>query len=288
MFLREFGSHDDWDREAALQCLLVIKALYIKDVAMIGTVAAPENTVPILHLQTTYTWPPRWVVFRAGDNRFHVIIAGTTNSVQMGYHIVASGVLPLGAVKDLNYKTGAAQPNLPWNSVAIDILNEIVDVIGDPPANSKWYFSGHSYGGAVAQLLGHYMIKSYAKDSQVMVFGSPKVWTEPFPGPFPDVYWRIESEGDVVTISPSQVPDLGPVFINAVDLVAGKKPENRWDWIALRWTHYGKSAVIYADGGLVPPPAPVVPLPKYVSTSLIAKHLPNNYFGRVLANAGGG
>lgn len=287
MFLRPFGTEDDWDREAALQMLLVIRSLYVQDANMLATVSGIENTIVVQHFYGTYTWPPAWVVFRSNDDVFTFCWAGTTNSVQFTGHMIGSGIAPVGVVKDLNYKLGTAQPNLPWSLVAEEHLKQFVAAVGTVPPGARFRCSGHSYGGAVAQLVASELRKSYPGEVQCIVFGSPKTWTEQFGGPFPQVYWRIESEGDIVTITPPNKPDLMPIFANLVDTVSAKGPEAKWDWIPLRWAHYGKAAVLYADGGLVAPDQDPVPLPKYVTTSPIAKHYTNNYFGRILANAGG-
>lgn len=288
MFLRDYGSANDWDREAALQALLIIKGLYVKDADLLAEVAGLENRLALLHFYSEYTWPPGWCVYRSTDDRFFMFWAGTTNSVQWLGHVVGSGSAPVGVIKDINFSPGKPQANLPWAAVAEEHLQAFIDELGPIPPGARFRCAGHSYGGAIAQVVASELIRRYGVEAQCMVFGSPKVWTQSYPGPFPEVFWRIESEGDVVTVTPHPQPDLMPVFANVVDIASGKVPEAQWDWIPLRWQHYGNAVVLWENGSTTQPSAPVNPLPEFVTLNLIGRHLTNNYFGRVRANALGG
>ena len=86
------------------------------------------------------------------------------------------------------------------------------------------HVTGHSLGGAVAQIIGMWLHKR-GKNVQVYSYGSPKVSSQVLSGGQP-THWRVVRLSDPVTFSPTWPYRHTGLFIDSQDLDWGPDNDN--------------------------------------------------------------
>lgn len=172
------------------------------------------------------TWPPSFLCVRKGDNYF-VAIEGTTNNGQFVGHIP-------GIWLREDYLGDSSVHGGWWD--ASRTLRQLLPSM----AAGNWYFSGHSYGGAVAAILSMEMAESRGSAVvELMTFGAPMHMTNGYRGPLPSPYWRFEATSDLVPSTPPNGLELfGTVWRNPINWV-------RTDWF---FWEYGSGQVLNPIG----------------------------------------
>lgn len=239
--LRRFQSEGTWDRLAAGQQLVLLRALYAEREAGARALLATDAQLVAWEEIEDYSWPPSWCVIRDG-NRWFITLAGTTNLRQMGGHLlgtiaVADGPGPIPSIEG-NVIEG--RPNGAWAALWDTLWPDIRAKLPDDLAGHQVHLSGHSYGGALAQLFASRLMRAESADVQVMTFGQPRVWTKGYKGPIPEVCYLLASPYDPVFASPPSYNAVwvgqlyGDVGLGGIDVV--------------RWQHYGEIVYLRADG----------------------------------------
>lgn len=279
-FLRDFESNGDWDREAAAQQTIIVRALYENRQDIVEAMLAPAAEIIKWEFRGGWLtpWPPSYCVIENAINDFFVVIAGTTSLRQAGGHIFGSVLVPFVTLTGFTSHMGTARPNYAWMKVAVDMWQEIRPVLPAVISTAHLHFFGHSYGGAVAAVTAEGVRREGALNVQCMTIGSPKVWTYGGLDFLPTVYYRLESEGDLVTASPPDT-DLVASFSNLNEIKAAAKLTQL---VAARWQHQGVGVLLTADGSGVPSAPATFPVPEFVTDSFLANHTTANYFGRIV------
>ncbi len=239
--------------------------IYRHDRANLQTILGPGDEILEFH-QGEVTWPPDYAIVRSLPRRYFVMIAGTIGPAQLA--------LQSSALNAVAYQgTGGGYTSALWLAAADAIdatLKARVDV--DIP-ETRLYFSGHSYGGVVAQLLAFRYARRLGSDKvQLLTFAQPKGLSPSYSREQPSPYWRVHSNLDIV-------PTL---FLDSPGLVLVQpgKPAS-WQDIGAQWVHYGADSVIDVHGVIGGAADDAKPLPPDVEVGRIAEHYPSNYLGRV-------
>ena len=86
------------------------------------------------------------------------------------------------------------------------------------------YVTGHSLGGAVAQIIGMWLHKR-GKNVQIYSYGSPKVSDQVLPGGQP-THWRVVRRSDPIPFTPPWPYSHTGLFIDSQDLDWGPDNDN--------------------------------------------------------------
>ena len=108
-----------------------------------------------------------------------------------------------------------------FRDAAITIM-QILD--NDHVIEHTVHLTGHSLGGAVAQIIGMWLHKR-GHNVQIFSYGSPKVSSEVLPGGQP-LHWRISRLSDPIPFSPMWPYRHTGVFVNSVSLNWGPDHDN--------------------------------------------------------------
>jgi len=92
------------------------------------------------------------------------------------------------------------------------------------PLEQTVYVTGHSLGGAVAQIIGMWLHKR-GKNVQVFSYGSPKVSSEVLSGGQP-THWRVVRTSDPIPFTPPWPYEHTGLFIDSQDLDWGIDNDN--------------------------------------------------------------
>lgn len=246
---------------AACQTGAIIAALYADRRDLVEQLVGDEGQV-LLWQHRPESWPPSLAVIRSGSGRYFVLMPGTVNISQWRGHVIGSFLR--------SYAGGQSLLNGQWAYAADEVGAEIQSVI-PPPSEGVVHYSGHSYGGAVAQVLAFRRLAAGDSAAQVLTFGAPKAYTSGYPGPLPSVYWRVASTNDVVSTIP---PDIAigsfSQWAYPMDIIAQNA----------RWTHYGAQNVLNWNGEYNANTSPPVDLPVGVQVGIVSEHSMRNYWGR--------
>jgi hypothetical protein len=178
--------------------------------------------------------PPAWSLSRQGDH-YYLAIAGTTEAKQWLKHVE-------GAVASESDFEGA-RSNRFWQQMWGTMKVSVQAKLPPPGAKFKLTITGHSMGGAVAQVAAYELAKIYgAENIELVTMSAPKAFTEGYTGPQPSVYFRASREGDPVTYMPANT--LTQIAAQAVP-VLGHLIGNRTNW-----KHYGTGVMVADDGSL--------------------------------------
>lgn len=280
MRLDSFGTSVAFLPAAAAQQALLTQCVYADRRDLVEQLLGDDGQVLDWHRSGSFSWPPDWAVIKSGGERYFVVIAGSTNPRQHAGHIVGSVVQPFDSPPySLNLGGGV---NYPWYWAALEVASAVKQHLPPTGAAYSVFWSGHSYGAALAQINADLMARNIVLPIfvQCLTFGSPKVWTAGLTvSPRLEVWHTIQSAGDLVTASPP-----------AVELVFMAPPNQPFDWrkpwwyrVSLSWRHYGTVHVLQPDGGTDSSAADPSPLPPYVAGSAWLYHSMPNYYGRVTA-----
>lgn len=183
--------------------------------------------------------PPSWAVIVDGDSVCFVI-AGTTNLNQMFFQAA-------GATGDVYHNDPTINVGRFWSN-AYSVLSASFRA-SIPTGTRTVRISGHSYGGAVAQLFAFDLAKTPGSVQRIelLTFGQPQPLTQGFTGTLPGVYHRVAHELDPVAFLPPYGFD-----------VESLNPFNQryWSGEPMRWWRYGTGAQL-SDAGTVTPDARV-------------------------------
>lgn len=262
--LRDFG-YADPDFVAACQQGALVWCLYAdrKDLARVVTGPA---AVELDWQWRPESWPPSFQLWHTPPDTYWIAITGTTDLTNQGpRHLLGQWWL--------HEEADGSIVHAPWWEAANTLYGEIRPQLPDDLSAVRIRISGHSYGGAVAQLLGDRLAADTDQTRvQVLTFGQPAARRNGYVGPTPAVYWRINSTLDVV---PS-LPVNGPIYGLSTWTV-----NNDWVLAWTVWEQYGRFRTIGWDGSYSTYEAPPDPLPTQVSVGLIAEHKGRNYYGRM-------
>ena len=212
------------------------------------------------------TWPPAYTLLKSGAGRYFLAIAGTTRYDQ-GVHQAGP------TTARYRYRGMSTQVAMIWQRAFQVIWDELKDIPELSEPGATYHISGHSYGGAVAQLLANEMADRVGKDRvQLMTFGQPSPLTEGYNGPEPEVFWRLNSPEDPVRNFP--LTDFGLLAVDPHD-------SGTWLWSQDNWQHRGTAKILWASGDMEGGNDDVRPLPPNVELGLRSEHGTANYLGRI-------
>jgi len=219
--------------------------------------------IRLVHQPTT--WPPSYAVLRSGTGRYFVVIAGTTNVSQGVRHV--AGTFWRDALPDGSRVHGQ------WRGVEETLWEEIRPLLPEDLADGQYFISGHSYGGAVGQLMAERIATLTTPATvQLMTFGAARARTIGYEGPEPANHWRIASTNDAVqflAVDESLWGSDNWIFPPA------------WTLLPVSWSHYGRGRSLGWNGFYGTSPTPPVPPPTGVNVGVISEHLLGNYHGRL-------
>ena len=264
--LADFGT-DAANMDAARQQLFLISAVYNDRREDVEAYLGESGVILAWQRQKT-AWPPSWAIIQTAANKYFVVIEGTTNVSQALQHFWGS----FGLSQDDQFVRNFG----PWEVVSTELQESLAEFLSPPSRNLDLRIAGHSYGGAVAQLLGNHYRRTLGPESdiQVMTFGAPRAVTNQYSGPQPQTYWRIESTNDPVTALPPG--ETVPVLVDSV-----------LSWFvpsaAAAWQHRGNQVILYPQGN-TSLPTPPGPYPPFVTDAVPNAHFLDNYLGRLYGN----
>ena len=249
---------------AMIEQLALIQLVYNSDVEGAKRAIGPENKLLAFRVRRN-TYPPSWFLIKTDDERWFIVVEGSTNSTQFVFH--ATGTY----FRD-DYPPGG-KVNGEFYGSWLKIWEEIKEDLGYQPTG-RIHLSGHSYGGAIANIGGYWLLKEDPNcDVEIMTFGAPRALTTGVNTRKPDCNWRVESADDAV-------PTVPPSTLNLFTLLSRDPVE----WLDLQyiWNHYGTPRVMQWDGS-IGPTAPSQPeiLGNLVEGQFPGVHLLSNYIGRV-------
>ena len=108
-----------------------------------------------------------------------------------------------------------------FRDVAVNIM-QIIDTT--KTLEHTVHVTGHSLGGAVAQIIGMWLHKR-GKNVQIFSYGSPKVSSEVLSGGQP-THWRVVSRSDPIPFTPPWPYSHTGLFIDSQDLDWGSDNDN--------------------------------------------------------------
>ena len=110
-----------------------------------------------------------------------------------------------------------------FRDVAINIM-QIIDTTTGYPLEHTVHVTGHSLGGAVAQIIGMWLHKR-GKNVQIYSYGSPKVSDQVLSGGQP-THWRVVRLSDPIPFTPPWPYSHTGLFIDSQDLDWGPDNDN--------------------------------------------------------------
>jgi len=245
---------------------VVLYALY-EDRQDIVTGSLPGYAIDVWKHLPEYEIPSYAVLSKSGHTV--VVVAGTTNGVQLARHAT-------GAFVGWNYKNGGVN-SLWWNTS--DRMRTALNVWMPNPSNSfrRVTFVGHSYGGALAQVLADRLIDDGKDPSTVDVWAiaSPKAYTS----------WvgQTSHQANILLGDEDPVTILPPAAARAAytDPITGLVPlVNPFD----SWDHRGDAVWIRSDGTTSGDWTRGISDPAAWSNISFISHSPSDYAGRLLRN----
>lgn len=257
------------DRDTATaQVLAVTVAVYLNRRDSVEEMLGSDGTVAAFVYRPD-SWPPSYCLITQPEGPTWLVMAGTVNTGQWLGHI--QGTFGATAIR-----TGGAV-NGQWASVAAQVVEEIGPLLPAGPTRPPLCVGGHSYGGAVAQVIAYGLARNPAVGGTALIsYGAPKCFEVGITDPAPDRQYRWRSMADPVPYTPPGQDEaaISPWVRPAL-----------WQLGTLNWTHYGEDVWLAANGTsdpLAPLPAP---LPAGVSVGPLDEHLSLNYWGRLKARA---
>lgn len=253
------------DRTAASQMLATVKAVYADNLDAIAPMLLPSGGIVARHVESS-TWPPSYVIIESSPGDYLIVMEGTTQPIAQGlWHAFGSFAYS---------ETDGSVVNGQWNAVADTVVAAMLAVSGTMPTGVKWRISGHSYGGAVAQLVGERLVNQFpAWDVSLLTIGQPRARGTGYLGRHPSPYWRLDSTGDPVPLIPpaGRYPAITPDLRSWLQLLPN-----------VSWTQYGSEQVLGQTGGInagivIPPDG----LPEDITDSPLAAHGTQNYWARL-------
>ncbi len=187
-------------------------------------------------LQTTRNvvalWEPTWSTFRMGTT-YYVLVQGTESVMQALLH--CSGVAYTESL------TPQTIVNSQWWKVANAFWDEIKGECNPDSGIERVDLCGHSYGGAVAGLLGLRVKQDFpALPVSVATFGSPRARGGFWDQTFPETWVQARNRNDVVPNLPPA--DLTVTFRGLVGSFFGKRSASA------QWMHDGRPVLLDGDG----------------------------------------
>ena len=101
---------------------------------------------------------------------------------------------------------------------------QIIDTTTGYSLEHTVHVTGHSLGGAVAQIIGMWLHKR-GKNVQIYSYGSPKVSDQVLPGGQPS-HWRVVRRSDPIPFTPPWPNSHTGLFIDSQDLDWGPDNDN--------------------------------------------------------------
>lgn len=208
------------------------------------------------------SWPPS-VAYIVQPNRLWIVMAGTVNTGQWIGHLQGSYWYR---------RTSTTTVNGQWLSVAEAIYDQALDLI---PSGAVLGTFGHSYGGAVAQVVAWLAARGLgAARAQHASIAAPRAFGLTRQGPAPAVELRYRSCHDVVPSTPPAVDEVPMLLLNQ---------PFAWRLWHGSWTHHGEQVWLGPDGSSNCSITPPDPLPPGVEVGSVSEHYTANYLGRLLA-----
>lgn len=210
----EFAYSSGSAREEALcQQMALITCLYWNDAERAQRIVNQLGGGVIVKWEFSETsWPPSYAIVRQVD-RYYVILTGTMSARQLATHIIGAAPAP--------YSSDPSFAHPLWQIQSKRLFVEIGRVLNEGPQFTEINLAGHSWGGAVAQLLANAFAANGIGDSvSLITFGQPKAITQGYNGPEPVRYFRVVNSDDIVSNLPpinpavvaARVPLLGPLL----------------------------------------------------------------------------
>ncbi len=293
MTLVPFGLSDGLPNpDAALINIILTQALYNRDQKLFDDFADFIGGQVVFYNDDPTTYPPQVGVITVNKDAW-VFIAGTTTSAQALGHVGGS----IAAAVDKRVPTTIgleAQVNSSFLFGAVARLDEVfIPIIAINP--ETLYFTGHSYGAAVAHIFARWASNGLSKPSRVelMTFGQPRTYDARPAIKEPDYYARIINPGlpevyqyenlvvDPVTTCPPPIALLGKV--GAVSKFLQK-------YLGFIWGHHGEPFLCNPTGFARPVPIighlELLPffnqLESFNNIQWLPAHYAVNYMDRIL------
>jgi hypothetical protein len=177
---------------------------------------------------------PSWALYRDRTAHYLLTIAGTQSFEQFTQHL--TGAIPL-------IPFPGARATIASHAAAAERLAEAVDV-KLPTDVVTLDYSGHSYGGSVAQILftSSDLPTDMDRVGNCLTFGAPRSFFGPAPYPTRGSCVRVSNKSsDFVAHIPPKGYNLAPILGDLAGLILG---------VPVGWTHFGYTVHLRADGSM--------------------------------------
>lgn len=251
-------------QQTALCCMV-----YEDDAEAIRAMLQPESELVYFN-GARETWVPAIAVCRSGEHRYFVCCEGTISFTQA----LAQGspMNMLTPVTD-NESTETNFYGLFYYQVYKELFKLAYDVIPFNDPRLQLYLSGHSMGGAVAQVAAFEFARTIDRERvQLLTVGAPKAAGGDWVYPQPKFHWRLESSGDPVTTYPLAAAQW---FLNKIALRVAQF------LVVTGWQHYGRNLVLTDDGSNNYWSKPKFPKLRGLEFSELGQHYLANYLARI-------
>lgn len=225
------------DGEALLEQCAGLVCLYWGDQAGMQSLINLCGGGEILYFFFDPTNPVPCIAFARQGLHYYIWVAGTVNIDQWTGNVA-------GALTPRPYANGILVHSFFW-LLAQQLIAGGESRLPTPADGIKFTVTGHSLGGAVAQILCIELGTRYGRDNvELLTFGQPKCFTAGLPGTqlWP-TYVRVRVPQDPVPMVP---PDRLLSFFLSLGIPSAVQS------VAYEWTHYGTGYQLGAGGTLSP------------------------------------
>ena len=200
----------------------VLSAMAVQNAGSLQDALDAVSPGPAFGLTGDVTVPP--VVYQVTDDYVLVAVGGTNTEIQWILHFLGSN--------QVTNPMGKGHVNDYFSQTALNIAAALDENVGPDLQNKRLVFIGHSFGGAIVQLLGSYYQDQPNKGITCITYGSPSVGDKAFADSLKFTVYRVQTTGDPVPTFPpalwwgQSTPWTFPYNLRAAEYVKAGRPRS--------------------------------------------------------------
>lgn len=253
---------------AAAQQAALCNMVYYKNTAAMEAFLGADGSIVKWH-PTEGSWLPSVAILQSGPHRYFGVSEGTIGILQA----LAQGPYNIPVVYPRAPDNHGSLGGLFYYQAYLSLADDLARYIPSSDPLTRVYFSGHSMGGAIAQVAGIEWARSFDPARvQLLTIAQPAFLCGSYTGPEPTVYLRIFCTPDYVPDYPTQggswsIPDPANI--------------QNWFWGIPQWYQTGVPLNLGPDGTLGGGQTPGA-LQSHNATNIFPYcHKLPNYLGRI-------